>query len=162
MNSETNHNPQRDRARTSAVILAAATELFLERGYAAVPISLIAKQVNVTKSLIHHHFGDKHGLWLAVKDAAVASYATQQKAVFSSIWTERDEGGVAASTAVYFSFLQKGNNRFKLTPDSLGSRLDSLIPDSALLLRLLIMQEWLAKQAINHDNRATERVKSVR
>ena len=31
----------------------------------------------------------------------------QQKAVFSSIGTERDEGGVAASAAAYFLFLQK-------------------------------------------------------
>jgi len=107
MSIETTDSKQRDRARTSAAILAAATELFLESGYAAVPISLIAKQANVTKSLIHHHFGDKRGLWLAVKDAAVASYATQQKAVFSAIGTERYQGGIAASAAAYFSFLQK-------------------------------------------------------
>ena len=107
MSNESIISPQRDRERTTAAILSAATELFLDRGFAAVPISLIAKQANVTKSLIHHYFGDKRSLWLAVKDASVASYATQQKAVFSSIGTERDEGGVAASAAAYFLFLQK-------------------------------------------------------
>lgn len=98
---------QRDRDRTSGAILSAATALFLERGYAAVPISLIAKQANVTKSLIYHYFGDKRGLWLAVKDASVAVYAAQQRAVFSSDETVQSEGGVAASVASYFSFLQK-------------------------------------------------------
>jgi len=107
MNDKATEVPQRDRDRTSGVILSAATELFLERGYAAVPISLIAKQANVTKSLIYHYFGDKRGLWLAVRDTSVAVYAVQQRAVFSSNNTGPTKNGVAASATAYFSFLQK-------------------------------------------------------
>ena len=107
MNDKATDTPQRDRDRTSGAILSTATELFLERGYSAVPISLIAKQANVTKSLIYHYFGDKRGLWLAVKDASVAAYAAQQRAVFSSDETDLAEGGVTASVAAYFLFLQK-------------------------------------------------------
>lgn len=107
MSNRATDTSQRDRDRTSGAILSAATELFLERGYAAIPISLIAKQANVTKSLIYHYFGDKRGLWLAVKDASVAAYAVQQRAVFSSNETELTEGGVATSVAAYFSFLQE-------------------------------------------------------
>ena len=98
---------QRDRDKTSGAILSTATELFLERGYAAVPVSLIARQANVTKSLIYHYFGDKRGLWLAVREASVSVYAVQQRTVFSSNETEPTVGGVAASAAAYFSFLQK-------------------------------------------------------
>jgi TetR/AcrR family transcriptional regulator len=98
---------RRDRDRTSGAILSTATELFLERGYAAVPISLIAKQANVTKSLIYHYFGDKRRLWLAVREASVAVYAVRQRAVFSSNETDPNVGGVAASAVAYFSFLQK-------------------------------------------------------
>lgn len=98
---------RRDRDRTSGAILSAATELFLERGYAAVPISLIAKQANVTKSLIYHYFTDKRRLWLAVREASVAVYAVRQRAVFSSNEAEPTARGVAASAAAYFSFLQK-------------------------------------------------------
>jgi len=98
---------RRDRERTSGAILSTATELFLERGYAAVPISLIAKQANVTKSLIYHYFGDKRRLWLAVREASVAVYAVRQRVVFSSNETEPTAGGIAASAEAYFSFLQK-------------------------------------------------------
>jgi AcrR family transcriptional regulator len=107
MNDEATNYRQRDRERTSGTILKIATELFFERGYAAVPISLIAKQASVTKSLIYHYFGDKQGLWLAVKDAAVATYAEQQRAVFSSTETGHSEVAVADSAAAYFSFIQK-------------------------------------------------------
>ncbi|MFK7916009.1 MAG: TetR/AcrR family transcriptional regulator, partial [Pseudomonadales bacterium] len=75
---------KRDRDKTSRAILNAATTLFLERGYAAVSLSLIAKQAGVTKSLLHHYFGDKQGLWKAVKEASVASYAEQQRTLFSA------------------------------------------------------------------------------
>ena len=107
MNDTAKNYLQRDRERTSGVILKIATELFFERGYAAVPVSLIARQANVTKSLIYHYFGDKRGLWLAVKNAAVAAYAEQQRAVFSSTETGHSKSAVADSAAAYFSFIQK-------------------------------------------------------
>jgi len=100
-------SPQkRDRDKTSGAILSTATKLFLERGYAAVSLSLIAKQAGVTKSLLHHYFGDKHGLWKAVKDASIASYAEQQQALFSA-QPEHPEEGIAASLSAYFSFLKQ-------------------------------------------------------
>ena len=97
---------QRDRERTAGAILEAATELFLERGYAAVPLSLVAERAKVTKSLIHHYFGDKRGLWLAVKDAAVAAYAEKQRAVFAAQHAAASDG-IADSVSSYFAFLQK-------------------------------------------------------
>ena len=97
---------KRDRDKTSGTILRTATTLFLESGYAAVSLSLIAKQAGVTKSLLHHYFGDKRGLWKAVKDASVASYAEQQRALFSA-QPEHPEEGIAASLSAYFSFLKQ-------------------------------------------------------
>ena len=100
-------SPQkRNRNKTTGAILSTATTLFLERGYAAVSLSLIAKQAGVTKSLLHHYFGDKQGLWSAVKDASVASYAEQQRVLFSANPSNPVEG-VASSIAAYFSFLKK-------------------------------------------------------
>jgi TetR/AcrR family transcriptional regulator len=97
---------KRDRDKTSGVILSTATTLFLERGYAVVSLSLIAKQAGVTKSLLHHYFGDKQGLWKAVKDASVASYAEQQRALFSEVQSNPEEG-ITSSITAYFSFLKK-------------------------------------------------------
>ncbi len=97
---------KRDRDKTAGAILNSATTLFLEHGYAAVSLSLIAKQAGVTKSLLHHYFGDKQGLWRAVKDASVASYAEQQRALFSANPGNPAED-ISSSIAAYFSFLQK-------------------------------------------------------
>lgn len=100
-------SPQkRNRNKTTGAILRTATTLFLERGYASVSLSLIAKQAGVTKSLLHHYFGDKQGLWSAVKDASFASYAEQQRALFSANPSNPVEG-VTSSISAYFSFLTK-------------------------------------------------------
>lgn len=107
MNDKPNNPQKRDREKTSGAILTIATKLFLQRGYAAVPISLIAEEAKVTKSLIYHYFGDKRGLWLAVREAGVSSYAAQQRAVFSSAKTDHSAKAVTDSAATYFSFLQK-------------------------------------------------------
>ena len=106
MKDKTQTLQKRDRDKTSGAILSTATTLFLEHGYAAVSLSLIAKQARVTKSLLHHYFGDKHGLWKAVKDASVASYAEQQRALFSAN-PGNPAQDIASSIAAYFSFLQK-------------------------------------------------------
>jgi AcrR family transcriptional regulator len=49
-----------------AEILAAARQLFEQRGYAAVAVSDVAAEVGVTKAAIHHHFATKADLYAAV------------------------------------------------------------------------------------------------
>jgi TetR/AcrR family transcriptional regulator len=56
-----------DPERTRAAILKAAEELFLEQGPSATSLREIAAKSGVNKSLIHHHFGSKDGLWHEVK-----------------------------------------------------------------------------------------------
>ncbi|MEV7174720.1 TetR/AcrR family transcriptional regulator [Streptomyces sp. NPDC093224] len=46
-------------------ILAAATEEFGTRGYAAASLASIAERVGVTKTLLHQYFGTKEDLYLA-------------------------------------------------------------------------------------------------
>ncbi|MDT8450253.1 MAG: TetR/AcrR family transcriptional regulator [Wenzhouxiangellaceae bacterium] len=70
----------RDAEATRARILDAALGLFAERGVADVSMRAIAERSEVTKSLIHHHFGSKEGLWDAVKEHAFARYADEQRA----------------------------------------------------------------------------------
>ncbi|KJF65275.1 MULTISPECIES: TetR/AcrR family transcriptional regulator [Rhizobium/Agrobacterium group] len=48
--------------RTRAAILAAAIELFGEKGYRATSVSDIAKRAGVVQSALHHHFGAKEQL----------------------------------------------------------------------------------------------------
>lgn len=48
------------------MILDAATREFAERGWAGATTAGVARRAKVTQPLIHHHFGSKRGLWLAV------------------------------------------------------------------------------------------------
>lgn len=50
---------------TRAQILAAARELFAERGFARTSVRAVAAQAGVDPSLVHHYFGSKDDLLLA-------------------------------------------------------------------------------------------------
>lgn len=56
-----------DPEATRQAILDAAHKIFVAKGVADAPLSEIAKASGVTKSLIHHHFGSKEGLWTELK-----------------------------------------------------------------------------------------------
>ena len=62
------HARKRDPEATCECIRCAAQSLFAEKGYAATSTAEIARAAGVTKSLIHHHFGGKEQLWVAVLD----------------------------------------------------------------------------------------------
>jgi AcrR family transcriptional regulator len=51
---------------TREALIAAATPLFAERGYADVPVGEIAKAAGVTTGALYHQFGSKEGLFGAV------------------------------------------------------------------------------------------------
>lgn len=68
----------RDADATRARIIEAAFALFVEKGFAGVTMREIAERSEVTKSLIHHHFGSKEALWEAVKEHSFAIYAVEQ------------------------------------------------------------------------------------
>lgn len=56
--------------QTRAAIVAAAVELFGERGFRGTSISQIAQKAGVVQSVLHHHFGSKEQLL----NAALASH----------------------------------------------------------------------------------------
>lgn len=71
---------RRDPEATRQSIIEAACELFLKKGFGETSMNEIAKQAQITKSLIHHHFGSKDDLWQAVKEHTFGTYfATQKK-----------------------------------------------------------------------------------
>lgn len=58
---------QEDRSRTTRAALEdAGRRLFAERGYASVSAEQIVTAAGVTRGALHHHYGDKRGLFLAV------------------------------------------------------------------------------------------------
>jgi len=52
-------------------ILAEASSLFADQDYSAVSLEMIASRAGVTRGLVHHYFGSKRGLFLAVVERAV-------------------------------------------------------------------------------------------
>ncbi len=57
---------RRDPEATREALLGAAVVLFSRQGYSGTSVRDLAEAAGVTKSLIHHHFGGKTGLWHAV------------------------------------------------------------------------------------------------
>jgi TetR/AcrR family transcriptional regulator len=97
--------PQRDPVATRAALMEAAETVFLEKGYGNTSLSEIARRAGMTKSLIHHYFGSKDGLWREVKYERFTQYAQRQ------IEMLRDAKPTAellrASLAFYFDFLRR-------------------------------------------------------
>ncbi|NNH75613.1 TetR/AcrR family transcriptional regulator [Nocardia uniformis] len=74
---------QEDRSRTTrAALEQAGRRLFAERGYAGVSAEEIVTTAGVTRGALHHHYGDKRGLFVAVLEQVEAeSTAEVAKAV---------------------------------------------------------------------------------
>jgi len=101
MNDTATRDPELTRSR----ILKAAFDLFVEKGFAAVSVREIAQRSEVTKSLIHHHFGGKEGLWEAAKELAFSHYHEGQKEEL--LRAERPDPQLLVNGVVrYFQFLR--------------------------------------------------------
>lgn len=89
---------QLDPEATRQAIIDAADALFVESGLDGVSLSQIAKRAEVTKSLIHHHFGSKQELWEEVKRRHFEGFMRAQQSVIDKIGSLHDDGGAVAAT----------------------------------------------------------------
>jgi TetR/AcrR family transcriptional regulator len=96
---------QRDPATTRAALLEAAEEIFLKKGFGNTSLSEIARRAGITKSLIHHYFGSKEGLWRAVKTQRFMHYADRQMEMLKEAQPSVEL--LKASVAFYFDFLRR-------------------------------------------------------
>ncbi len=86
--------------------MAAAEELFASGGYADTSMSDISRESGVTKSLIHHHFESKKGLWEAVKHSLFDDFVADiQKLVATA---ETVESGILENVVkAYFEAMRR-------------------------------------------------------
>jgi AcrR family transcriptional regulator len=83
--------------------LAAAHDLFAERGYAEVTMDEIAAAVGVTKPLLYNYFGNKERLYIACMErAGDALTATVDRAVAE---TKSPSDALGAGVHAFFAFL---------------------------------------------------------
>ncbi|HKB51051.1 MAG TPA: TetR/AcrR family transcriptional regulator [Solirubrobacterales bacterium] len=68
---------------TRALLLAAATDLLREEGYAATSTRAVADRAGARLSLVHYHFGSKRGLLLAVLEDLTERLLDRQQEMFS-------------------------------------------------------------------------------
>ncbi len=62
---------------TRTALLAAARELFTERGYGGVGTEEIVRRAQVTRGALYHHFADKQDLFLAVHEQMEAEVVAE-------------------------------------------------------------------------------------
>ena len=72
-------------------IIAAAAELFAERGYYATTLDDIAKVIGSTKGLIYHYFPSKPDLYWHVRILGMASSLTRLEAIVASAGSPREK-----------------------------------------------------------------------
>ena len=94
---------KRNPAATREAILAVADRLFTEKGYAGVSLSDIGRAAGINKSLIHHYFGSKEDLHLAVLRRSFPAYATRLAEYLRPALSATDR--IAAGFKAYFRFL---------------------------------------------------------
>jgi AcrR family transcriptional regulator len=88
--------------RTSARVLAASRDLFLEHGYARTSIEAIAAAAGVSAQTVYNQFGTKCDLLAAVLDRAIAGDASEA-AVMERPWFVVDDGEDIAGAIVRFA-----------------------------------------------------------
>jgi AcrR family transcriptional regulator len=71
----------RDRDRTRAEILDAATQHFAEHGYSGARVDEIAEQTRTTKRMLYYYFGSKEGLYTEVLERAYTQIRAAEQEV---------------------------------------------------------------------------------
>lgn len=120
-------------AATTARLLAVAREAFAAEGFGAVSLDELAARAGMTRGAIHHHFGNKAGLFEAVLrqlEAEIGVELDRVAAEFKDPWE-----GFRRCAHVYLDLaVAPGRRRilFQDAPAVLGGRAYEILVDSGL------------------------------
>lgn len=91
---------QEDRSRTTrAALEQAGRSLFAERGFAATSAEQLVAAAGVTRGALHHHYGDKRGLFLAVLEQIETEATAEIAAAVASVDPADVVAGMTAGLA---------------------------------------------------------------
>ena len=93
-----------DEAPSPESVVRAAVSAFARRGYSGVKLDGLAKKTGMTKRMIHYHFGDKRGLYLAALKEASGRIAPPAE-ISNRSYAAPVEGMRRYVDALYHAFL---------------------------------------------------------
>ena len=97
-------------------LLAAARDVFVQRGYHAAAMDEIAERAGVSKPVLYQHFPGKLELYLALLDASAEELERRIRDALRS--TEDNKQRVAASIAAYFDYVDSDRSAYRLVLES--------------------------------------------
>jgi AcrR family transcriptional regulator len=99
---------QEDRSRaTRAALEQAGRRLFTERGFAGTSAEELVTEAGVTRGALHHHYGDKRGLFLAVLEQIEVEITEEIENAIGAVDSEDVMAGMAVGLALFLEICQR-------------------------------------------------------
>lgn len=99
---------QEDRSRaTRAALEQAGRRLFTERGFAGTSAEELVTEAGVTRGALHHHYGDKRGLFLAVLEQIEVEITAEIENAIAAVDSEDVMAGMAVGLALFLEICQR-------------------------------------------------------
>ncbi|WP_405161857.1 TetR/AcrR family transcriptional regulator [Nocardia sp. NBC_01499] len=99
---------QEDRSRTTrAALEQAGRRLFTERGFAATSAEELVTEAGVTRGALHHHYGDKRGLFLAVLEQLEIETTEEIENAIATVDPDDVMAGMAVGLGVFLEICQR-------------------------------------------------------
>lgn len=135
---------------TTERLIAAAHRAFAERGFAEVSLDALAAEAGVTRGALHHHFGNKAGLFEAVLRRIDAEIAAEMQAV----WEAKTDAweGFRACFHVYLDAVLRPDRRrilFQDAPAVLGMKSVDILMESGFGDMVSDLQGLIANRRIS-------------
>ncbi|MCP2297347.1 transcriptional regulator, TetR family [Nocardia amikacinitolerans] len=99
---------QEDRSRTTrAALEEAGRRLFAERGFAATSAEQLVTEAGVTRGALHHHYGDKRGLFRAVLERLESDSTAEIRAAIAAVDPDDILTSMAVGMNVFLDICQR-------------------------------------------------------
>ncbi|WP_454199794.1 TetR/AcrR family transcriptional regulator [Nocardia sp. Marseille-Q1738] len=99
---------QEDRSRaTRAALEQAGRRLFTERGFAGTSAEELVTEAGVTRGALHHHYGDKRGLFLAVLEQIEVETTKEIENAIAAVGSDDVMAGMTAGLGLFLEICQR-------------------------------------------------------
>ncbi|WP_280449377.1 TetR/AcrR family transcriptional regulator [Nocardia brasiliensis] len=99
---------QEDRSRTTrAALEQAGRRLFTERGFAATSAEELVTEAGVTRGALHHHYGDKRGLFLAVLEQIEIESTAEIESAIGAVDSDDVMAAMAVGLGLFLEICQR-------------------------------------------------------